>query len=305
MSRPLVLALLAALAGAATAHAAARPPLTPVTDLPSALTESAAAWRTMDGQTHVLADDQPLDAETRFSAPPECRLGGLTAAVVGYGCATDRTGVRRLWLADRGSGALRSSPVGFLDEGGGGQLYDVTALGTALAEVHTGGGVHVDAYSDYYRLTDGRRIRAPRPSAHRVVSLDAASGTVRLCAPLAVGTYRETVYDELDDDPYTYNANDLAAYRPPWLATVHRGRLLLKRCGSATVRDLGPATQDTALQLTARYVAWSRGSHRAVHVRRLGERTTLTFNGVSGALAGTDHRLWVGDAATKAYVIEP
>jgi hypothetical protein len=174
--------------------------------------------------------------------------------------------------------------------------------------------VHVDAGTqDFLRLADGRRIEPPVASPHRVPTLDANSGTVRLCAPLTLGRHRVTDVDDFGET-YNYAAIDAAAYRPPWLLTVHRGRALLRHCGSRAVRDLGPADDDLGTPVvTSRFVAWrSAGAYR---VHRLADHATWVYSlplifgdrdyGSQPQLHATDHRLWIGDGAGNAFLIQP
>jgi hypothetical protein len=306
------LALAALVLATAPAAGATTPRLTAVAAFPTVTTAASAAWQDRSGATHVLRDDQPLGGETVLHPPAGCVVGGLTASDVAYGCPTDKPDFVRVWLQDRRTEALRSSPIGFQQGGGAGQFYELRGIGSKLGGIFTSGGPHVDASTEYRRLADGRGIAPPRPSAHRVVSLDAASGTVRLCAPLSVGTHVEEGVDEVNGE-YADTVSDRALYVAPWLATIHRGRVLLKRCGSHRVRDLGEAygdDDDTLLFLTHRYVAWaSTASIASLQIHRLSRHVTTHYapplGPGSGPIAATDRRLWLRDPAGEAYVMEP
>ncbi|WP_445150114.1 hypothetical protein [Baekduia sp. Peel2402] len=316
MHRALLLTIAFALALPASAvHAApvapTAPPLIAVPKAPTAATAASAAWQSADG-THVLRDDQPLGGEAVLHPPAGCRLGGLTATDVAYACPTESPDFLRVWLQDRGTTALRSNAIGFLNSGAGGEAYELSGIGAALGTIYTTGGAHVDEQTEYRRLSDGRTVR-PKPSAHRALSLDAASGTVKLCAPLAVGTHVVSGYDDFDRAPYRYTAYDASYYRAPWLVTIRRGRVLLKRCGTRTVRDLGvisSAPGDLRLVLTRRYVAWMADySSSTLTIHRFADhatfRSTTTLGPYARTLTATDRRLWIGDGQGKAYMIEP
>lgn len=312
MHRALLLTIAIALTtGATAAHAAPTAPrLVAVPAGATVATAGSAAWQAGDG-THVLRDDQPLGGETVLHPPDGCRLGGLTATDVAYACTTETTEFFRVWLQDRGTTALRSDAIGFLNSGGGGEAYALSGIGAALGAIYTSGGAHVDAQTEYRRLSDGRTVR-PKPSAHRVLSLNAPSGTMKLCVPLAVGTHRATGYDDLYGE-YHYTAYDDTAYRAPWLVTIRRGHVLLKRCGTRMVRDLGAAfnaREDQRLVLTRRYVAWMADyTAPTLIVHRFADHATFHYNTTlepyGRTLTATDHRLWIKDGRGHAYLVEP
>jgi hypothetical protein len=316
-TRPLVLtALLLALLLPATVRAAP-PSMVHVLSFPSTDGRSAAAWADGDA-VRVLTDDQPLGGETLLPVPDGCRLGALNATDVVYECAGADTELRRVRLQDRSTGAARDSPVAFQPFGAHGQLYALSDAGRALAVIHNSDAPHVDAGQNYRRLSDGRDVALPVASRHRALTLDTASGTVRLCAPLTLGTHRVTYADDFDGRRVTYDAIDQHAYRPPYLLTVHRGRALLKRCGARRVRDLGPVpdtSADPTLVLTARYAAWATASDTPLRIHRLADHHTFTYtlatlaraySPVAPRLAATDHRLWLIAAdGTDPLLIQP
>lgn len=284
MPRIALVALLIALVavpGAAAAATAPPPPLRNTTAFaPSTDGRAVAAWRdAADGRVvHVLRDDQRAPATVTM--PPGCEFGATSATALAAVCTGQPGDVPfgELRLLDPATGAtVRTLALARLTANrAGGEAYYVTALGSALA-VLEGQGNHV-LFDQYVRVGDGT-LADPGPADPRTATdLDAPSGRTPLCAPLR----RLSVHD-----PYRYRA--------PWLLTIHGGRALLSRCGSARRRDLGAARADRytgGLVLTARYVAWSEP--RGVAVRRLAGGPTFHYRASGHAhLAGTDHRLWM------------
>lgn len=307
MRRTLALAvLLLALPASARAAAVPLPPVRHVVDLPFTDGRALAAWE-RQGAVRTLADDQPLGGETLTPPPaPGCALGGANATALAFDCP-DRDSVHRIWLRDRATGASRPTALTYTQGGAGGQWYSLNGVGAAIADIHNTDGYHVDAGDHRFRLSDGGSVPADSPSARRVASLDDPSGSVALCAPLTIGTHRVDVVDDLFGTTGRVTVRDAAVYRAPWLLTIHRGRVLLKRCGTKRVRDFGPAADDrTPMAITGHYVAWATPYVRIVRFADL-RKLTYRWLGLGDhdlRLAATDRRLWAGDAKST-FLIEP
>jgi hypothetical protein len=253
---------------------------------------------------HVLGDRVARGRETVLAPPPgDCHLGAVTAAHVAYLCFQ--------WDADHlvlqspvdgstweppGSATLRG--LGSSEEG-----QTLSAIGARLAQLETFGH-DGEVIAEYVPLAGGPMFHRPPLTTTRVLSLDAPSGVRRLCSPLRVGTHRE-------DDPDggsvggSITVRDAAAYRPPWLLTLHGSRVLLRHCAGRRVRTLGQGVGP--LFLTRRYAAWIERDRVAVRMLRSGRTMHfapyMAFASPPALLSGTDHRLWFGDDRHNTYII--
>jgi hypothetical protein len=306
-------ALLAAvLAAALPASAAAQPtPARVPISMPSTDGTHYAVWSTAGPEettpsVGVLFDDQPPGTATTLPAPPLCQLGAASTVAVGYWCSAAESADRQSpILQDPRTGATSVPAVApaLAKESeqtrANGEYWAMTGLGTALVETYAGGN-HVD-FAERSPLAGGPAVPVHVEDPRRVASLDDPSGALALCAPLRIGSSPRAPRSRvLRRDP--------ASYRAPWLATEHRGRLQLRRCGGHRVRTLGTVRSIDPLVLTGRYLAWAEG--RGIAIRRLHDGVTwhvpyrrLRADGGGLQMAGTDHRLWVGRGG-NTYMME-
>jgi hypothetical protein len=287
--------LLTALVLCATAvPAAAAPSITDAPALPFTDGRSVAAWADTGG-LRVVRDGVPLAAAATLPAqdPLNCRLGGVNGRAAGWLCGESLPDAGYRWaleLEDLTTGAL-SEPPGEpalragMTEDSEAWGFRIHALGDAAVRITTL-GLH-DDYTDVYRLDGGPKPRA-YVSAGTVPDYDTPQGFRRVCAPAPGRT-------------------TTLLYRSPWVLSIHRNRVYLRRCGTRAARLVG-STVGTGAALTTRYAAWVTTDFR-VAVRLLATGKTYTFDTTpfvttSPRLAATAQRLWLGDRQGHAKVID-
>jgi hypothetical protein len=303
----LLLALALGLLATSMAEAAGRAPLVPATAIPVTDGRSVATW-VDDGRLAVLRDSQPLAKPVFFPRPKDCVFSddpniparyvvdGDRVVLVCYSAGESPLLTAVFGVYDYVTGRLEIPPSDALAQFESatnlGTGFEVIGLGSRWMEIEgceSHGCTTVLEDIQTGRLLDPSPEPAPAPRfASSVMSLDTASATLALCAPLRIGSHRE---------PLQYGGfqrvTDYAVYRPPFLLTLRNGKAELQRCGSQRYETLGHAT---TILLTGRYAAWSNGKRLTV----LGLRHHARFRyklASAPYLVGTDCRLWVSPGA--------
>lgn len=293
MRRLLALVLILACAPIADAHAESIkrwPFAMPTTD-----GQHTAAWSDSDGAVHVLTDTAVRDHVIATVPAHHCSAAAALAA--------DRLAFMCAW-------AFREAPVRLLEIASGqwSTISDEQPIVDAMDQLGPeDDGYHIAGLGSHdiqldslnragtktrvFSLETGQQVALPQ-GVRQTVDLNAPGGIAHICAPLRVSRYSFNNYGGVDWLP------EPVAYRRPLLVTL-TARLLLERCGSRAVHDLGPSASVPIV--TKRYIAWSDYQSR-LHVRdRATGRTrrwTMPVNGAGPRLVGTEHRIWVDDTST-------
>jgi hypothetical protein len=282
-----------ALCAVAAAPAQAVPTIADAPAFPHTDGRSVAVW-TDAGGLRVLRDGTPLAAAATLPGQSrDCALGGVNRTAAGWLCAEARPNAALRWALELedlttgvlseppGEGAIRDGST----EGSEAQYFRIAALGDAAVRITTI-GLH-DDYTDVYRLDGGPKPPAYAP-AGTVADYDTKRAYRHVCAPAPGRTQK-------------------LLYRAPWVLSIHRGRVYLRRCGTRVARLVG-ATGGTTAVLTTRYAAWVASDFR-VAVRMLATGKTYKFDTTpfittEPPMAATAQRLWLGDRQGHAKVID-
>lgn len=288
-----VLLITLALCAVAAAPAPAAPSIADAPAFPYTDGRSVAVWADAGG-LRVLRDGMPLAAAATLPGQSrDCTLGGVNGTAAGWLCGEAPPNAAYRWaleLEDLTTGAL-SEPPGEgairagLTESSEALGFRIAAFGDAAMRVTTL-GLH-DDYTDVFRLDGGPRPPAYAP-AGAVADYDTKRAYRRVCAPAPGRTQK-------------------LLYRAPWVLSIHRGRVYLRRCGTRVARLVG-ATGGTTAVLTTRYAAWVASDFR-VAVRMLATGKTYKFDTTpfittEPPMAATAQRLWLSDRQGRARVID-
>jgi hypothetical protein len=263
--------------------------------VPSGDGRHIAAWTDAQDRVHVLRDADERDSVIATLPDEHCYDGVVGGGRLATLCRSPVAPLRLLDLSsDRWSAISDESAIGdaMASLTQGEDPFRIGGLGMHAVELYSlnRAGVTTAVFS----LNTGVRLALPR-GVHETTGVDVPGGVARICSPLSVRRYRYDNYGSIERLPYP------VVYRRPVLLTSTDKGLLLERCGSRKVRNLGPI--EGVPILTRRYIAWSDRLHLFVRDRATARtrRWRVPTIGSPPTVTGTQRRIWVDEVGSTDH----
>jgi hypothetical protein len=257
----------------------------------------------------VVDDTEPLGAGRALTVPTGCAPQAAATGRLVYACVDPARAngfAMRPLIEDLATGE-QSVPAGaqaifdaqVAAESSDNGPFTFSGLGTQMLAV-TYRGSHGDAVFLHDLQTGVKRLRDLDPGPMNAPSLDTATGSAPLCAPVR-RRVRQAEFDYVGlaaqwQEAAVAGPRVLRWWPAPDSQFTPSAALTLQRCGSPTTWTLARRGFSSPI-LTARYAAWIQG--RTVHVATFATHRRLTMRlpkvkdayAASWSLAGTDRRI--------------